>query len=222
MKAIDHKSYHQKPDNYYTQGRPEMVSLVPNNARKVLDIGCSTGEFGKLLKSTLPEVEVWGVEMHAKTAKKAQKVLDHVLVTSIEEAIQQLPKHSFDVIVFNDVLEHLIDPEHVLMAVKPLLAPEGVVISSIPNLRYFYNLTHILFDKNFQYEDDGIRDKTHVRFFTEKSIQALYADAGYTLVSHHGINPIPGWKFSLAKRLSFGFLDDTQFLQFATVAQIDQ
>jgi 2-polyprenyl-3-methyl-5-hydroxy-6-metoxy-1,4-benzoquinol methylase len=222
MKATEHKSYDEKPDNYYVQGRPEMVERVPTSAQKVLDIGCSTGAFGRLLKEKRPDVTVWGVEMHGPTAKEAAKHLDKVFNSSIEEALDDLPKGEFDAIVFNDVLEHLIDPVAVLEMIKPLLASEGVVISSIPNVRYYYNLTHMIFEKDFRYEDDGIRDHTHVRFFTDKSIRRMYEETGYSVVSQDGIAAIPGWKFALAKRLALGLLDDAAFMQFATVARINK
>lgn len=220
MKATEHKSYDEKPDNYYVQGRPEMVELVPQKAKKVLDIGCSTGAFGRLLKEKRDDIEVWGVEMHGPTAKEAKKHLDKVFTSSVEDAIDKLPQKTFDAIVFNDVLEHLIDPSVVLELIKPLLNKDGVVISSIPNVRYYYNLTHMIFDKDFRYEDDGIRDHTHVRFFTEKSIKRMYNETGYKVVSQDGIHAIPGWKFALAKKLSFGLLDDAAYMQFATVAKI--
>lgn len=220
MKSTEHKSYTDKPDSYYTQGRPEMVARVPDSAKKVLDIGCSSGAFGQLLKEQRPEVTVWGVEMFPEPAKEAANHLDKVLNSSIEDALESLPAGEFDAIVFNDVLEHLIDPEDILGKIKPLLSPDGVVISSIPNVRYYYNLTHMIFAKDFQYEDDGIRDKTHLRFFTDISIRRMYQSAGYQIESHQGIAPIPGWKFALAKRLSFGLLDDTAYMQFATVARI--
>lgn len=220
MKATEHKSYDEKPDNYYVQGRPEMVERVPESAKKVLDIGCSTGAFGRLLKEKRPDVTVWGVEMHKPTAKEAAKHLDKVFSKSIEETVKELPKGEFDVIVFNDVLEHLIDPVSVLEMIKPLLAQEGVVISSIPNVRYYYNLTHMIFEKDFRYEDDGIRDHTHVRFFTDKSIRRMYEETGYQVISHEGIAEIPGWKFALARRLAFGLLNDASYMQFATVAKL--
>jgi 2-polyprenyl-3-methyl-5-hydroxy-6-metoxy-1,4-benzoquinol methylase len=220
MKTTELKSYDEKPNNYYLQGRPEMVERVPKSVKMVLDIGCSTGAFGRLLKEKRPEITVWGVEMHRSTAKEASKHLDKVLSNSIEDAVNELPEGEFDAIVFNDVLEHLIDPVAVLEMIKSLLSQNGVVISSIPNVRYYYNLTHIIFEKDFRYEADGIRDHTHVRFFTDKSIRRMYEATGYELVSHDGIAEIPGWKFELAKRLAFGFLDDAAYMQFATVAKL--
>jgi hypothetical protein len=73
--------------------------------------------------------------------------------------------------------------------------------------------------KDWQYKDDGILDITHFRFFTKKSIERMFTNAGYKIVSIEGINPTGSIKVKLLGWLSFGLFADAKFMQFATVAR---
>jgi len=117
-------------------------------------------------------------------------------------------------------LEHLADPYTVLFNIKTKLNKNGVVVSSIPNVRYYSNLKKLLIDKQWQYEDLGILDKTHLRFFTEKSIKDTFDRLGYEIVKLSGINAFnPTWKFKLLNIITLGNLSDTKFAQFGCIAK---
>lgn len=209
--------YVNKPDDYYQNERPEMVAFLPKDAKTILDVGCSNGEFGAALKRK-HSVEVWGIEPFESFGKLAIKKLDKVFIASIEGALKELPDNFFDVIYFNDVLEHLIDPYSVLEQIKSKLKPDGIVISSIPNIRYFRTFSKLLFKGEWDYQDEGILDRTHVRFFTKKSIVKMYENAGYHIISHKGINPSKSIKpYFLNILLGFNAMD-IKYTQFATIA----
>jgi 2-polyprenyl-3-methyl-5-hydroxy-6-metoxy-1,4-benzoquinol methylase len=164
---------------YYTESREELLKFIPKNAKTLLDVGCSSGLFGKRLKEHR-EIEVWGVEPVENIANIATKNIDKVLCEFFD-AKNNYPSAYFDVITFNDSLEHFPDPA------PP--TPNGVVVASIPNFRYFENIKHILLDMDFKYTEAGILDKTHLRFFTLKSIYRLFDQSGYSILSIEGINP---------------------------------
>jgi hypothetical protein len=105
--------------------------------------------------------------------------------------------------------------------VKSLLSPAGVLVSSIPNFRYISNLiTEVLFEGEFRYKPEGgILDDTHIRFFTTKSICRMFNEQGYEVLIHEGIRPCKSWKEKLFVNLTFGFLKDARYKQFATVAK---
>jgi hypothetical protein len=84
----------------------------------------------------------------------------------------------------------MIDPYSVLLESKDLLHKEGVIIASIPNVRYLSNVYNFLIRQDWQYEDCGILDRTHLRFFTKKSMAKTFIDLGYTIESIEGINSI--------------------------------
>lgn len=206
-----------KPDDYFIQTRPEMLDYIPKSAERILEAGCASGLFGAQLKKR-SNVEVWGIEYDSESAERAREKLDIVLAGDILQLSDHLPDAFFDCVVFNDVLEHLIDPFAVLLKLKGKLARNGVVVCSIPNIRFFYALKDFIVHKQWKYEDAGIMDKTHLRFFTKKSIIDMFDHLGYRIVLLQGINGIDSWKFSLLNALSMGYLSDTRYFQFACVA----
>ena len=205
-----------KPDDYFIQTRPEMLEYIPESAERILEAGCASGLFGAQLKRR-PNVEVWGIEYDSVSAESARDRLDMVFAGDILELTDHLPNAYFDCVIFNDVLEHLVDPFAVLLKVKSKLAKGGLIVCSIPNIRFFYTFKNFIVSKHWKYEDAGIMDKTHLRFFTKRSIEDMFDSLGYRIVELKGINGINSWKFSLLNALSMGYLSDTRYLQFACV-----
>ena len=209
-----------KPDNYYQNAREEVFAFLPSHPATVLDVGCGQGQFGANVRQRLGSA-VWGIELEADAAKVAEGRLDRVLCGDVAALIDDLPAGLFDVVVFNDALEHLVDPYDVLARMRSRLAPDGVVVSSIPNIRFWPVLYALLAHKSWEYEESGILDRTHLRFFTETSIRAMYERLGYEVLRHEGINPAPRlpMRFRIANALLRGRLEDTRFTQFVTVAR---
>ena len=204
---------------YYDRMRAEVAHFVPESCRTLLDVGCGKGEFGAGLKQSRPQLTVWGVELVPAVAAEARKRLDTVITGDALTHLEELPDGYFDCIAFNDSLEHMIDPYVLLARIKSKLSPSGVIVSSIPNVRYYRNLQNLLFKKQWRYEDAGILDRTHLRFFTERSIRDMYASAGYTVDAMEGINATKKLKVRQLIALSFGWLEDIRYQQFVTVAR---
>lgn len=199
--------------------RYEMLRYLPAAPGTILDVGCGSGAFGYLLKERTG-AQVWGIEYMKKEALKAEAVLDKVFAGPCEEFLEELPEFFFDVIFFNDVLEHLVDPYFVLEKIKSKLAEGGVVVSSIPNVRYYKTFFKILFKKDWQYEDQGIMDRTHLRFFTGKSIKRMYEETGYIIQLHEGINKTSSIRPYLYNLPLLFSQMDVLYLQYATVAKV--
>ena len=210
--------YNNKPDTYYTNVRQEMIDFMPKTAKTVLDVGCGEGAFASYIKNKF-EIEAWGIEMTPEPASIAETKLNKVLIGACEDKIDLLPNGYFDVIYFNDILEHLVDPYAVLKSIKAKLSKNGVIISSIPNVRYFRVLKKLIVNKNWEYEKDGVLDKTHLRFFTSKSIQKMYNDLGYKIQSHQGINKTKSIKPYLYNIPLFFSAKDIFYIQYATVVK---
>ena len=160
------------------------------DCRRVLDVGCADGTFGEALKRAR-EVEVWGVEPTKSAAAAAKAKLDRV-VEGMFDPQMDLPVGSFDCILFNDVLEHMLAPELALRYARRLLAPGGVVVASIPNIRSFPTLWRLMFHGSWEYQDAGVLDKTHLRFFTKSSIVDMFEREGFALEKVSGINAFMG------------------------------
>jgi len=206
---------------YPHTARQNMCQFVPLGAEKVVDIGCNTGAFGESLKAGRA-IEVWGIEPNPNAAEKASHLLDRVINAPFDADVA-LPDAAFDAVIFNDVLEHLADPWEALRIAARKLQPGGCVVASIPNLRQIDNLIHILRDGDFRYEPLGIRDRTHLRFFTRKSAVRLFEESGYRVERLQGINE-DWWTPSPLRRLAFRifgkYLEDTKYTQFAVVARL--
>jgi len=210
-------NYNNKPDYYFSKVRFEMLKYVPEGSLKILDVGCGNGSFGMMLKIGSRK-EVWGIELVPEVGKEAQKVLDHVFIGKCEDFIDELPDNYFDVVYFNDVLEHLVDPYSLLKQMKQKLLDKGVVISSIPNIRYHNEFWMFLFDKNWKYENYGVMDYAHMRFFTGKSIKKMYEDTGYLIHKHEGISKTKSLKPYFLNVLFLFTQLDIFYLKYATVA----
>ena len=95
----------------YISERTDILSLIPSNVKRVLDVGCSTGVLGRQIKQSMG-ITVIGIEMDQDMAKVAEGVLDKVYCVDIEkgDAAGILKEDGFDCIIFADVLEHTRDP----------------------------------------------------------------------------------------------------------------
>lgn len=202
---------------YYRQTRPEMLRFVPATAKRVLELGCAEGAFAATVRQRAG-AEVWGIEINPQAAERARAVIDRVLVGDADGRVADLPDTYFDAIVCNDVLEHLVNPCATLRRLRCKLKPGGVVVASIPNIRFLPALTKVVFRKDFPQDDEGIFDRTHLRFFTRRSIVRLFETAGFTMQRIKGINPYYGPFGLLLTLLSLGYFADGFYLQYACVA----
>lgn len=153
-----------------------LVELVGRDQR-VLDIGCAGGGLGRMLKRR--GCRVAGVELDPAAGQAAGHVLDEILVGDVGDLdlVKHFGRESFDVVVLGDVLEHVADPGAVLRKVRPLLAPSGSVVASIPNVAHG-SVRLALLQGRFDYRPLGLLDATHVRFFTRGSVYQLFREAG--------------------------------------------
>lgn len=168
-----------------------MVPYLPQRARRILEIGCGKGAFRTNFGS---DVDYWGVEPHRQSAIIASQRLSRVLLGGLFEVADSLPESYFDLIVCNDVIEHIADTEALMRLLRNKLADDGCLSGSIPNVRQSENLYKLLVDKDWKYQSSGILDRTHVRFFTKKSIKTLFSDHGFALEMLGGINCDLEWE----------------------------
>jgi 2-polyprenyl-3-methyl-5-hydroxy-6-metoxy-1,4-benzoquinol methylase len=211
----------ENPSDYYGHPRREMVPFVPEGVSRILDVGCGAGGFAASLKEARGvRLQIWGVEVNAEAAARAAEVVDEVRVGNALEIVPSLPPGHFDCIVLNDVLEHLPDPALLLAGLRPLLSPTGVLVASVPNVRFFWNVWDLALKGRWDYSDEGICDRTHLRFFTRSSLAGLFADSGYAVERMVGINPTGSSKFALFDLLTLGRFSDMRYLQFAVVTSV--
>ena len=167
----------QKDAAYYLEQRPDLQAIIDARGKRILDVGCAAGEFGYALKMA-GAAEVIGIEVSPEAAALARAKLDAVLVGDLQSLKLPLEDASFDCIVFADVLEHTVDPWAVLAAYGRYLKPDGQVIASIPNVRFYAIIARLIFNR-WGYRESGILDATHLRFFTLPTIKEMFARAGF-------------------------------------------
>jgi 2-polyprenyl-3-methyl-5-hydroxy-6-metoxy-1,4-benzoquinol methylase len=173
----------------YESVRPGIVELVPARARRVLDLGCSTGWLAGALKER-GEVEVVGIEREPEYAAIAERRCDRVIVADVEQVPPDLGR--FDCLVAADVLEHLVDPWGALEAYTRLLEPGCRAIVSLPNAAHWTTFA-ALARGSWPRKPEGIHDATHLRWFTLRDAIALCEGAGLR-VEHVERNPWVLWR----------------------------
>lgn len=152
--------------------------LITNKPKKILDVGCSSGYFGKYLKDKYKAI-VWGIEIDKQDALNAKKTLDEVITKNLENCQNwknEFGNNKFDLIICADIIEHLIDPWKFVKKLKQLLTPTGSIIFSIPNVGH-YTIKLSLLNNQWRYQNTGLMDKTHLRFFTYQHVIKLIEDA---------------------------------------------
>jgi 2-polyprenyl-3-methyl-5-hydroxy-6-metoxy-1,4-benzoquinol methylase len=172
-----------KENGYYSMGRSELLPLIPETAKRVLDVGCGQGMLGEALFHRGAEIVV-GVEKEPEAAQGARKRLTQVIGEDVETLAPRLVPGYFDAIICADVLEHLVDPWDVLKRLAQCLSRNGYLVASIPNTRYLALIDHLV-NGHWTYQSSGLLDKTHLRFFTLSEIKEMFSKAGLSITALH-------------------------------------
>lgn len=174
-----------------------MLDAIPET---VLDVGCGSGNTLRYLKK-LGARETFGIEVNSTVAEAAINHVDHVAVGDIESMEWPFAGKLFDCIILGDVLEHLRDPWCVLRTLSNLLPSGGQVIASLPNVQFYGVSLPLLFGGQWTYTEEGILDRTHLRFFTRRTAVALISGTGLAI---RKVSANYGPKRLLFNRLSLG------------------
>ncbi|MFI5626373.1 class I SAM-dependent methyltransferase [Nocardioides sp. NPDC051685] len=160
------------------------------SGKRVLDVGCWTGEIGRIL--TERGFVVTGIEIDPEAASLAEKVLERVVVADLDATplTEIVEPGSFDVVIFADVLEHLADPRAALEQARDLLAPGGRVVISIPNVTHG-SIRLALLQGRWKTTDTGLLDRTHIKFYSRAGLLELFAEAGYAIEDLRGTTADP-------------------------------
>lgn len=163
---------------YYDNVNPHLRKAIPNGLGAYLEFGCGAGGLGRAVKADNPGARYFGVELMPEMAAQAADRLDGVQCLNLDHAFPVLPHGSIDCAVFGDVLEHVRSPAEVLMQTRPLLSETGIAVASIPNVGHVSVLRSIL-RGDFQYQDEGLLDRTHIQLFGPANIFKIFLEAGY-------------------------------------------
>ena len=202
MSSHNKPQYAEKDDSYYDLIREEILNLIPSSTKHLLDIGCGMGTTSSVAKRKFNIEEVIGIEKFENAASAASTKLDKVICGDIESLQLEYSNNYFDCILCADVLEHLINPENVIRKLHSLLSDNGVLITSLPNIRHIVPLLKIIFDR-LEYEESGILDKTHLHFYTLHTMKKMFSEAGFEIQKIEN-NRSRSLKFKIANIITLG------------------
>jgi 2-polyprenyl-3-methyl-5-hydroxy-6-metoxy-1,4-benzoquinol methylase len=178
----------------------DYITPIIKDKSAVLDVGCGVGGFGAWLKKNKGATVV-GFDGSKEAIDIAKTHLDAAEVVDLNDLAQVgkvLGTKKYDYITFIDVLEHCHYPKELLEMFKGALKSDGRIIVSLPNIAHYSARMHIL-KGNFDYQDSGLFDKTHVKFYTQKTSRELIESAGLVVEKTMHTSPDSGWKGALSK-----------------------
>jgi 2-polyprenyl-3-methyl-5-hydroxy-6-metoxy-1,4-benzoquinol methylase len=179
-KGVDKFSSHYKIA-FYISKLKKKTSL--------LDLGCNAGFIGRALRNVGWRGHLTGIDKQKDYKSIILKSgYNKFLNIDIEKDISKIRK-KYDLVIFADVLEHLINPQEVLIKIKKNLKKNGVIIISLPNIANLYIRLTLLMGK-FDYSDRGILDRDHKLFYTKKTAEMLLKKSNLKIISYD-YTPIP-------------------------------
>ncbi len=164
----------------HDQHNPELLAFVPRDSRTIVEVGCSSGALARAYKQINADCNYIGVEIDREYAELSRRYCDLVLNFNIEDANQEafeMLAHA-DCWVFGDTLEHFKDPWSVLTRIRGTLSTSACLVACIPNAQH-WSLQAVLNCGMFRYQESGLLDKTHLRWFTRITILELFQATGF-------------------------------------------
>jgi 2-polyprenyl-3-methyl-5-hydroxy-6-metoxy-1,4-benzoquinol methylase len=212
--------YDEKKKDYFLNIRKELLDLIPieNRNGTMLEIGAASGDNSLYAKKNGYAKNIYGIELFKMEDSNQENILfDEFIIGNIEDLEFKFENEKFDVILAGDVLEHLIDPYIIVEKLNKYLKPNGVLISSIPNIRYFRVLKDIVINGNFKYAEKGVLDKTHLRFFAKKNIIDLFEMNNYKVEKIKSNLTSVNNKSVFLNKITFGLLEEFLTKQYFVV-----
>jgi hypothetical protein len=163
---------------------PDLLAVMPP-ARRLVEVGCNRGALARAYKQRHPDSHYLGIEIDPGYAAEARNHCDEVRVGNIEALIGSGALNDLapaECWVFGDTLEHLQDPWMVLRSLLPRLDPTGCVCACIPNMQH-WSIQIRLNVGRIEYEDSGLLDRTHLRWFSRLTMVQLFESSGYQIAS---------------------------------------
>jgi 2-polyprenyl-3-methyl-5-hydroxy-6-metoxy-1,4-benzoquinol methylase len=146
---------------------------------RLLDVGSGAGSWAPRLRAAGVR-ELVALDPSAAAIERAGRLYDTAVVGTVEDTeLADLGGQPFDVIVVADVLEHLVDPWLALHKLRSWAAPGAALAVSVPNLRFYRLVGNLVLRGEFEYEPYGVRDWTHLRWFTRRSLARMLESTGW-------------------------------------------
>lgn len=197
-KKNHHDIIEQVPPDYYQKGvknnilqrtwhtrkMEEVLGCISYYPEKVLDVGCASGWFLSKVKKSYPKSECHGVDIYDKAISYGQKKYNS-LTLSVSDA-HKLPykAKSFDLIICTEVLEHVTEPEAVLLEIKRVLKKDGRAVIELDSGSMLFSTVWFL----WQLSKGGVWKHAHLHSFTIKKLEKLLKKTGFAVEKRKRFN----------------------------------
>lgn len=199
-------AYRTKAPAYFSGARLDFVRRLPKDASSaILEVGCGTGATGAAALASGRAQRYVGVELFETAAASARTVLTEVITGDVERLEFDFGPTEFDALILSEVLEHLIEPQRVVKKLVRFLRPGGMVLASSPNIAH-WRVVRELIEGRFNLADQGVFDRTHMRWFTPTTFAAIFQDAGLKVESLGPVTPFSP-RTEMISRLTKGRYD---------------
>lgn len=209
-------------ERYFGTPRHDVLYHLRTTPRRALEIGCGTGATMAILQQRQRLEQAVGVELDPASAKLARQHFDAVIEGAVEQADFEalIAPGSLDLVLCLDVLEHLVDPWHVVRRVSPLLKPGGRLVVSVPNIRNWKFIWKLLTRGDFKYRDSGLLDRTHLRFFVKETALDLATAGGLAPVGAYDARIYDAFEFrGILNAVTFGAIGTLLAKQWIVIAE---
>ena len=209
--------YAVKPASYFSKARADFVDRLPRDAfASILEVGCGSGATGALALSEGCCARYVGIELVEQVADEAREVLTDVITGNVETMAFDWQPASFDAVIYSEVLEHLVEPAAVVSKLARFIRPGGMLLASSPNISHWRVIRELVMGR-FRLADQGVFDRTHLRWFTPEAFVELVEKAGFEV---HEVGPVTPFspRTELISRLTGGRFDHLFMTQIAIIA----
>lgn len=221
--AVSHSSnladaYRNKAPAYFSGARIDFVRRLPADPKSsILEVGCGTGATGALALASGRAQRYTGIELFESAANEARKVLTEVIAGDVERIDLNFGPTDFDAIILSEVLEHLVEPQRALEKLVKSLRPGGLVLASSPNISHWRVIRELMLGR-FNLADQGVFDRTHMRWFTPSTFAAMFRAVGLQVESIGPVTPFSE-RTEMISRLSKGRYDHLFMTQIQVAAR---
>ena len=185
----------QRPRIYRNAGNRELVDLLGGPHTAILDVGCGAGDNAAEIRRRFPGTQIFGITHSEPEAELARRHMTACWVADLEHGLpSEAKQRAFDAVIFSHVLEHLRDPAPIVAQASDLLTTGGACVIAVPNVLAWNQRIKFLSGR-FEYEQHGIMDETHLRFFTYRTaVKYLMAKSPALDITHLSVTgAVPLW-----------------------------
>lgn len=214
--------YNSKQLEYFSNVRLDLLELIPKDYRNgnLLEIGAGSGATLMFAKQNHYASKVTGIDIQSiNHSYQSHSEIDQFVIGNIEQDDLFFTQQPYDVIICGDVLEHLVNPWQTIRKLKSYLSKDGIIIASVPNFREIGTLTKICLTGDFSYQDSGVLDRTHLRFFCKKNIKELFVHNNFQILSIQDSLKYNKGKRLLLNNLTLGIFEEFLTVQYHIIAK---